>query len=117
MKTLFLVAASLAVLAHRAAAAEIVIELPEGIDVEQIKVDYDCGGNNMPVEYVNAGPVWLAVFTHEGEPVVASAGITASGVRYAGGRLVWWTKGAEASLYDVTGGEDAAPIAECKEGS
>jgi len=117
MKPLFLVAAGLVLLAHRADAVEIVIGLPDGIDVEQVKVDYDCGRNDMSVEYVNAGPVSLAVFTYEGKPVVAAAGIAASGVRYAGGRLVWWTKGAEASLYDVTKGENAPPVAECREKS
>jgi len=117
MRHLLLIAASLTALAHHASAAEITIELPGDIAVERVQVDYDCGGTSMAVEYVNAGPVSLAVFEHEGEPVVAAAGIAASGVRYAGGRLVWWTKGAEASLYDVTKGEDSAPIAECRQKS
>ncbi|WP_034658632.1 MliC family protein [Chelativorans sp. J32] len=117
MRSLFIQAAVLAALTSAAGAAELVIDLPGDIPVERVAVNYDCGGTPMSVEYVNAGPVSLAVFDYEGEPVVASAGIAASGVRYAGGKLIWWTKGASASLYDLTEGEDAAPIAECTEKS
>ncbi|WEX10098.1 MliC family protein [Chelativorans sp. AA-79] len=117
MRRLLLVAAGLVALTHRAEATEITIELPGEVAVERVKVSYDCGGNSMSVDYVNAGPVSLAVFEHEGEPVIAAAGLSASGVRYVGGRLVWWTKGPEASLYDATKGENAAPIAECREQS
>mgnify|MGYP002621020397 FL=1 len=99
------------------AAAEITIQLPVDAPADHFQVSYDCGGQSMTVEYVNAGPVSLAVFSHEGEPVVAANVIAASGARYAGGRFVWWTKGQAGSLYDVTQGEDAAPIAECQEKS
>lgn len=99
------------------AVAEITIQLPVDASVDHIRVSYDCGGQSMTVEYVNAGPVSLAVFSHEGEPVVAANVIAASGARYAGGRFVWWTKGQAGSLYDITEGGNAEPIAECREKS
>jgi membrane-bound inhibitor of C-type lysozyme len=115
MRRILLATAALAIVGSPVGAAEITIELPGHVAVERTKIAYDCGESSMSVEYVNAGPVSLAVFEHEGEPVVAAAGMSASGVRYAGGTVIWWTKGSEASLYDLTLSEDAAPIAECRE--
>lgn len=96
-------------------AAELTLELPDSgdITVERNRVIYDCGEKEMTVEYLNAGPVSLAVFAFDGEPVVASNVIAASGARYAAGRYIWWTKGPGASLYDATLGENAAAIAAC----
>lgn len=101
----------------RAQAAELIIKLPldGGASVEHQTVRYDCAGQTLAVEYINAGPVSLAVFAYDGEPVVATNVLSASGARYAGNRFIWWTKGAEGSLYDLTRGEDAAPILQCAE--
>nr|WP_274709250.1 MliC family protein [Nitratireductor luteus] len=89
--------------------------LPGEQEVEEIRVDYDCGTFEMSVDYVNAGPVSLAVFEIDGQPVVASNVISASGARYAGDAFIWWVEGKSASLFDLTAGEDAPPRAECKE--
>ena len=97
------------------AEAEITIPLPLDTAVDRNLIDYDCGDLSINVEYINAGPVSLAVFAYEGEPVVASNVLAASGARYAGGRFIWWTKGADATLYDLTLGEDAPPAAECRQ--
>ncbi|WP_173933668.1 MliC family protein [Chelativorans sp. Marseille-P2723] len=96
--------------------AQITIEWPQegDIEVEEIHIGYDCGGKPLDVAYINAGPVSLAVLVYEDEPMVAANVIAASGARYASGRFIWWTKGGDAFLYDVTHGEDAAPIMECR---
>ncbi len=99
-----------------AGAGEIVIEVP-GAEVSGETVSYDCAAAALQVRYVNAGDVSLAVFEADGETVVAVAVVAASGVRYAGGRHVWWTKGDEASLYDAMRGEGAEPILECRAAS
>lgn len=106
----------LAAVAGIAAATEITLSLPGDAPVEREIMAYDCGkGGMLSVEYINANGVSLALFTYGGEPVVASNVIAASGARYAGGRYVWWSKGRDGALYDLTLGEDAPPTAECTE--
>ncbi|WP_274423054.1 MliC family protein [Chelativorans sp. YIM 93263] len=117
MRFLFLIA-FLTASTVAARSIELAIELPEAgeISAERIDATYDCGSQAMmSVEYVNAGPVSLAVFAHEGEPVIASNVLSASGARYAAGPFIWWTKGPQASLYDLRNGEDAPPVLECTE--
>ena len=106
---LFLIAAG------QASAAELTISIPGDMDLapERIQVTYDCAGQSLDVEYTNAGPIALATFIYEGEPLVVANVLSASGARYAGGQYIWWTKGNDASLYDLMQGEDAAPILEC----
>ena len=41
--------------------------------------------------------------------------IAASGARYAAANYVWWSKGTDAELYDISQGEDAPPILTCSE--
>jgi membrane-bound inhibitor of C-type lysozyme len=99
--------------AQAAMAGEIVIPV-EG-EVDDLTVTYDCAGEDFPVRYVNAGPsIALAVFAVEGEQIVAAITVSASGARYQGGRYIWWTRGEEASLFDVMEGPDAEPIATCR---
>lgn len=102
--------------ASAAAAGEIVIDFP-GSDVDDRTVAYACGTASLEIRYVNAGEASLAIFDWDGERIVASAVVSASGARYAGGRYVWWSKGGEATLYDETAGENAAPLAACTERS
>jgi membrane-bound inhibitor of C-type lysozyme len=73
---------------------------------------YQCEGMEEPltVEYVNADPTYLAFLTLDGEKQIFVNVLAASGARYASGQYVWWTKGSEASLYDLTKGEDAPPV-------
>lgn len=100
--------------APAARAGEMVIDFP-GTEVEETTLAYLCGSTGIDVRYVNAGPVSLAIFDWEGERIVASAGIAASGVRYVGGRYVWWSKGSEATLFDEMAGADEPPLASCIE--
>lgn len=99
------------------ASGSIVIPLPEGVTAQEIRARYTCDDQSaVEVVYINAGPVALATLTRKGEFVVLANVLSGSGARYAGGRYVWWSTGREASLYDLTHGEDAAPVATCKEG-
>ncbi len=85
---------------------------------ERTVVQYDCGQSEpLSVDYINAAPNFLAIVpvAEEPEPLVFASVVSASGVRYAAGHWVWWTTGVDASLYDVTLGEDAEPVLTCSE--
>ena len=81
--------------------------------VTSTSADYDCAGRTVNATYINAGEVSLAVLDIDGETVVASNVVAASGARYTGGRYVWWTKGEEADLYDLMDGGEDMPAAHC----
>jgi len=96
----------------------IAIELATHTDFERRVIVYDCGAAEpVSVSYINAAPNFLALVPIAEEPdhLVFASVIAASGVRYVSGQWVWWTKGADASLYDVTLGEDADPVLTCSE--
>ncbi|MGV6875169.1 META domain-containing protein [Pseudochelatococcus sp. B33] len=86
--------------------ATITIEVPHALKVDRSRLTYDCAGTPVEVEYFNAGGTSLATLSLRGEFVVAANVIAASGARYAGERLIWWTKGDKADLYDLTKSED-----------
>lgn len=90
--------------------ATITIPVPDAAEVQSATVRYTCGTGPLSVEYINAGPVSLAVLTVDGEFLVMSNVLAASGARYAGGRYIWWTKGDTGDLYDLTKGDDAPPV-------
>ncbi|WP_371347533.1 MliC family protein [Ancylobacter sp. IITR112] len=105
---------ALALLSGVARADQIVIPLPQGEKAETIRVTYACGAfGAVAAVYVNAPPVALVSLSFKDEFVVAANVIAASGARYAGGKYIWWSKGDSADLYDVTLGEDSAPVASC----
>lgn len=85
-------------------------------DAERRLVRYDCeDAESFDVEYINAAPNFLAFVPYDGRTYLMSSVIAGSGARYAAANLVWWSKGADAELYDVSQGEDAAPILTCAE--
>ncbi|GHC67581.1 META domain-containing protein [Limoniibacter endophyticus] len=93
--------------------AAITIDIPDATEQAQSQSStYDCNGTQVEVTYINAGSVSLATLTIGNEFVVAANVITGSGARYAGDRFIWHAKGgADATLEDLTKGEDAAPVA------
>ena len=66
----------------------------------------DCGGQKIAATYINAGDNSLAVLKMGDRVVVTVAVLAASGAKYAGQELIWWTKGDEATLYDLHNGEN-----------
>ncbi|NRP69520.1 Membrane-bound lysozyme inhibitor of C-type lysozyme [Ensifer psoraleae] len=90
----------------RAGGAEVTLRIPDAGAVDRQAVRYSCGGETVEAEYINAGPVSLVTFSIGGTYIVASGVISGSGARYAGGRYIWWTEGEEATLFDVTKGEE-----------
>lgn len=105
--------AVLAALTSPASADELAIDFP-AIEVHDMVVAYACDEGGLEVRYVNAGATSLAIFDWQGERIVASSGVAASGVRYVGGRFIWWAKGNEASLYNALANEQVAPLANCR---
>jgi len=88
---------------------DVVIRLPGPEQtVTRETLNYQCDGEQrVVVEYINAGANSLAVLTIDEETIIAANVLAASGAKYAGGRYEWWTKGDEATLYDLTKGENA----------
>ncbi|MDK1493448.1 META domain-containing protein [Sinorhizobium sp. 7-81] len=85
---------------------DLTLRIPGAGTVDRQTVRYSCGGETVEAEYINAGAVSLVTFSIGGTYIVASGIISGSGARYAGGRYVWWTEGEEATLFDVTKGEE-----------
>nr|WP_295888907.1 MliC family protein [uncultured Devosia sp.] len=113
-----LAASLLAPAAAQAIETSVEIELGTTADFERRTVLYDCAAAEpLSVTYINAAPNFLALVPVDGEPepLVFASVLAASGARYAANQWAWWTKGADASLYDITLGEDAEPVLTCSE--
>lgn len=113
-----LAATLLAPVSANAIEASIQLELGTNTDFERRIMVYNCAAElPITVTYINAAPNFLALVPvpEESEPLIFSAVISGSGARYAAGHWVWWNKGVDASLYDVTLGEDAEPVLTCSE--
>jgi membrane-bound inhibitor of C-type lysozyme len=96
-------------------ASELTIPLAPGVTVETTQAIYQCAEREMPVTYINAGSISLALLDIDGQKILASNVISASGARYAGAQYVWWSKGNEAMLFNVMEGDEDAPVATCTE--
>lgn len=102
----------------QAAQATLQIELGTQGDFERRAISYECNdGSTVPATYINAAPNFLAILpvVDEPEPLVFTSVVTASGVRYVSGIWEWSTKGVDATLHDVTLGQDAEPVLTCSE--
>jgi len=85
-------------------------------DAEIKNTTYDCGdAGKLAVQYVNAAPNFLAVIPIKDQKLLFVNTISASGANYESGQYVWWNKGADATLSDITEGLDAAPVMTCSE--
>jgi Predicted periplasmic protein len=94
----------------------VVLTLGTDGDAEKRVIRYECEGlEPFSVEYINAAPNFLALVPVDGETLIFSSVLSASGARYASGHWEWWTSGPEASLHDLTQGPDAEPVATCLE--
>ena len=82
--------------------------------VEQTSTLYQCdSGEALSVQYINAAPNFLALVPVEGEVHLFATTLSASGARYVSGPFEWWSTGDEATLRDLTQGEDADPLSTC----
>lgn len=114
MRSRLFLAATFAAAATAAHADQLTLDLPGGAAAERSTVLYSCdGGGAVKAEYVNAGANALAVVHHDGQAIVMVNVLSGSGARYAGQQYIWWTKGSSADFYDLTKGEDAAPVFSC----
>jgi membrane-bound inhibitor of C-type lysozyme len=105
-----------ALAASPALAAEFTLGLELEGDVQTITANYDCGSETpLTVTYLNAAPNFLAIVPVKGEDLIFVNTIAASGAKYEAGQYIWWNKGADATLTDVTEGLDAAPMLTCHE--
>lgn len=113
-----LVATALLTTAANAAQTSLQIEISADQDFQRHIITYDCADEApMAVTYINAAPNFLALvpIPEETEALVFASVMSASGARYASGKWVWWSKGADAELYDTTLGDDAEPVLTCSE--
>lgn len=85
-----------------------------------ITTRYACArGVEVPATYINAPDVSLVVIHVEGRQITLYNEPAASGARYAwpsdGAGYVWWTKGAEATLFWKETGEETEILTGCTE--
>jgi membrane-bound inhibitor of C-type lysozyme len=85
-------------------------------DAEIKSVAYDCEHHDpILVQYINAAPNFLALVPIEGKIMIFANTVSGSGAKYEAGQYIWWNKGTDATLSDVTEGLDAAPVLMCSE--
>lgn len=74
-------------------------EDPENVS----SVEYQCDdGREFSVDYVNATPNVFAVMHIENQILIFVNVLSASGAKYVTGEYIWWTKGDEATLENLT---------------
>ena len=110
MRRFFSILSIALVAATGARAAMLEIDLPFADAVETRAASYTCPDQSFDVTYYNAGENALAVLAFEDRSVVMVNVLSASGAKYAGGTLVWWTKCDQGDLYDVSQEDDADPV-------
>lgn len=114
MKQIYLAAVLLAFASPAGADVTLGVALNIAGDAEIKVTKYTCEGHDpLVVQYVNAAPNFLALIPIGGQTVIFANTISASGAKYESGQYVWWDKGADATLSDVTEGLDAAPVMTC----
>ncbi len=97
-----------------AASVSVTLNLSSTSDIERTSALYQCDtGEVLPVQYINAAPNFLALVPVENEVHVFVTTLSGSGARYVSGPFEWWDSGDEATLRDLTQGEDAEPLATC----
>ena len=99
------------------ASSSLLITLNTTGDFERKTVNYGCQGDfeQLAVDYINAAPNYLAMIPLDGSTLLFNTVLAGSGAKYVAGKYVWWNKGNDASLYDLTMGANAKPIATCSQ--
>ena len=93
------------------------LSLPNVKLQSQQRVIYRCAGDvRLPVRYLNTDAGALAYLPVNGKRLLFVSVQAASGVKYAAGKHVWWTRGDEGFLADDGQGESVEPILkDCKQ--
>lgn len=95
-------------LTNVASAEDITIHLAQNATVSRKTVHYRCDGEAakiglpsrpFPVEYINGGGNSLAVVPIDGNAIVFSNVISASGARYAAQQMIWWDAKDSVTVY------------------
>ncbi|SDN36688.1 MliC family protein [Pseudomonas jinjuensis] len=100
----------------KSAAADALV-LPGDAELDSRNVEYKCeDGRDITVQYLNKGDNRLAVVpVSDSSTLVFANVISGSGARYAAAQYIWWSKGAEATLYkEWMGGEPVNGVV-CRE--
>jgi membrane-bound inhibitor of C-type lysozyme len=92
---------------------QLILELPG--NVERNVVQYDCAGEPLTVEYINAAPTFLALLDAGNGKTIFVNVMSGSGARYASGQYEWWTEGSEATFTDLTKTEGEQGAISCLE--
>ncbi|RKP56765.1 hypothetical protein D7S86_08970 [Pararobbsia silviterrae] len=85
--------------------------------VSRSVVTYQCeGGRELGVAYLNTdNQQSFAIIRLDGRHLVFVNVLSGSGARYAADKYIWWTKGNDGNLYDLTQGENGPAVAkDCK---
>ena len=97
-------------------AAVLLALLPSAAAAQEFTADrYLCDrGVAVPATYINGADQSLVVIHVDGQQITLVNEPAASGARYGwpsdGSNYVWWAKGDEATLYDLTKGENAPGV-------
>lgn len=112
------VALSLAISPAWAVQTTLTLQLGEDqlTSFERKVVHYTCTeGEPFYVDYINAAPNFLALVPIENAKLIFAGVTSTDGSKYVSSHWVWWNKGAEARLYDLTQGDKAEPLNTCTE--
>ena len=117
MKRLIVSLATLLLASFPASGAPVglTLSLPDPGEWQHVSYACDQQEERLAVDFINAAPNFLALVPVDGKMLVFANVIAASGARYASGKYEWWTKGANATLTDLTAGKDAPPLLTCLE--
>jgi len=94
--------------ANAASAEDITIHLPQNASISRKTVQYRCDAQGakigvpsgtFSVEYINGGGNSLAVVPINGNALIFSNVISASGARYAAQQFIWWEAKGAVTLY------------------
>jgi membrane-bound inhibitor of C-type lysozyme len=107
------IAAAIAASLGSASAADLTLPVPAE-NVKRSVVNYDCDGDPLKVEYINSGENAFAILPMRSDRLVFVNVVSGSGVRYASGPYIWWTKGQQASLSDERQ-PSSATVLDCHE--
>ena len=91
------------------------LHIPDVFAYEELRIIYRCAGDvRLPVRYLNTNAGALAYLRAGGKKRLFVSVMAASGVKYVSDRYVWWTKGDEAFLEDVTRDEEPL-VKDCRQ--